>query len=470
VTKRIALMGMHLESNHFAPTSTEADFRSVYYMQGGEITEDLAREHPVSAAELSGFRAEMDRITDDWQPVSILITNCEPGGPVDHDFFLGTKAEMRRRLEDAMPLDGVYFSAHGAMTSTQSTDPDGELFEMVRAIIGPDVPMIATLDLHANISDRMVETADILISYITNPHVDQRDRAAEAAGLMWEMFDGMKPHAAFIRVPMVSPPVTLLTADGPYGDLIDYGQQVKSDAIANVSIVAGFAYGNSPENGMAVIVTARNDAGPARELAAELAGRAWDSRHRFRISLTPVAAAVAEAKACGQDPARAAVILADVADNPGGGGRGNTTWILKALVEAAVEGCYFGIFFDPALAGAAHERGVGARFRAVFNAETESAFSERYEADVEVAGLHDGRCVGTLGIYAGRSLDLGPTAHLKIGGIHVVVVSKRKQCGDPVFFQMFGLEMERLNSQNEGMASSSPPRGRLLAMAGRRVR
>ncbi len=446
MTKKIALMGMHLEANDFAPVTDEAAFRSAGYFEGEEILADLATDNPRTAAELTGFVTEMKDRGVDWQPIPILITGSEPGGPVDHAFFERTKAEMKRRLEAAMPLDGVFFSAHGAMTSTSSTDPDGALLEMVRGVIGPETPMIATLDLHANISERMVDMADILVSYITNPHVDQRERAAEAAGLMVEMFGGMKPKAAFIRVPMVSPPVTLLTAKGPYADLINYGQEVKSEAIANVSLLAGFAYGNTPENGLAVIVTGRDDEDAARSLARDIAQRAWDSRERFKISLTPIADAVARAKACGADASRKAIIMADCADNPGGGGRGNTAYVLRALVEADVRGCYAGIFFDKALAAEAHKLGVSARFKAVLNRQTESEFSERYAFNAEVAGLHDGLCVGTLGIYAGRTVDLGPTAHLKIGGIDLIVVSRRKQCGDPVFFQMFGLKMEDARS------------------------
>ena len=120
-----------------------------------------------------------------------------------------------------------------------SDDPDGELFEMARSVVGSGVPLVATLDLHANISDTMVEQTDVLISYITNPHVDQHERAQEAARVMAEMFEGMKPEAAFIRLPIVAPTVTMLTAQGPYADLINYGQQAKTDAIVNVSVVGG---------------------------------------------------------------------------------------------------------------------------------------------------------------------------------------------------------------------------------------
>ena len=446
MTKRVALMGMHLEANSFAPTSTEQDFRTLCYMAGDDILADMALENPSLPAEITAFTGEMNRLGVDWEPVPILVTASEPGGPVDEDFFQRTKAEIKRRLKEAGPLDGVFCSLHGAMTSTGGDDPDGELLEMVRGIVGPDAPILSTLDLHANISERMVEMADVLVSYITNPHVDQAERAQESANLMCEIWDGMTPEVAFIRLPLVSPSVVLLSAYGPYADLINYGQEMQTDAIANVSVVAGFVYSNTPMNGIAVIVTARGDKEAAQTLCANIAERGWADRERFRKDLTSLADAVAMAKACGEDAAKDALIFADVADNPGGGGRGNTTYVLKALVEAGVEGCLFGVFNDAALVRAAEAVGVGASFDATFNAETESEFSQKYEAPVEVLGLHDGKMVGTLGIWAGRSIDVGPTALLQVGGVKIVVITNRKQCADPVYFQAFGLDVAAARS------------------------
>ena len=446
MTKRVALMGMMLESNSFAPPSDEAAFRTLCYLSGADMTADMALPNPSLPAEISGFAKALNDAGVDWEPVPITVTAAEPGGPVDEAFFQRTKAEMAERLKAAGDLDGVFCALHGAMTSTEGDDPDGELLEMARDIVGPEVPLLATLDLHANISERMVEKADILVSYITNPHVDQAERAAEAAGLMREMWDGMTPEVAFIRLPLVAPTVTLLTAQGPYADLINYGQETLDGKIANVSILAGFVYSNTPMNGLAIIVTGRNDLAAARALATDIATRAWTGRERFKKQLTALDEAVAMAKANGEDTSRPAQIFADVADNPGGGGRGNTTWVLKGLVEAGVQDALFGIFHDPALVRAAEAAGEGAAFDAVFNAETESEFSKRFEAPVTVLGLHDGRCVGTLGIWAGRSLDVGPTALLQVGGVKLVVVSNRKQCADPVFFQMFGLDVAAARS------------------------
>jgi microcystin degradation protein MlrC len=143
------------------------------------------------------------------------------------------------------------------------------------------------------------------------------------------------------------------------------------------------------------------------------------------------------------DPARAPVALADVADNPGGGGRGNTTWILQALCRAGVRGVVLGIFNDAALAREAHERGEGAAFDAVFNRDETDPLSHRFEAHATVRRLKDGDCVGRRGFYAGRQMNLGPSALLDLGGVEVVVVSIRAQCADPVFLEMMGVDISR---------------------------
>ncbi len=167
---------------------------------------------------------------------------------------------------------------------------------------------------------------------------------------------------------------------------------------------------------------------------------AWENRRRFVRAFTSLEDAVALAVETGADPALPARIFADVADNPGGGGRGNTTYLLRGLVEAGAQGVLMGIHFDAPLAAEAHAQGVGARFAAHFNRAEGDRWSEPYTAEAEVVALADGPFVGTRGIYAGRRITLGPCAALRIGGVTVVVVSHRKQCADPVFFTRLGLD------------------------------
>jgi microcystin degradation protein MlrC len=439
-TRRVAILGLMLESNRFAPVTTEEDYLNRVYLAGDEILVDLSSSDPKLPAEIRGFSSTMSLLCD-WTLVPILVGLVEAGGPLDHAFYQATRDEMKRRLEAAMPLDAVYIANHGAMITTEEYDPDGDIFAMVRAIVGSNVPVVATLDLHGNVSERMVEAADVIVAYRTNPHVDMRDRGREAAGLLLEMFAGMHPEMAFIRLPLTPPTVTLLTESGPYADIIEYGQSLITDEIANVSILGGFAFGDTPKNGMAILVTARNDGEAARAMARRIARKAWDDHERYVPHLTSLEAAVARVVEAGHHTDLPALILADVADNPGGGGRGNTMWILEALHKAGATGVMVGVIHDPELAREAHDLGEGAAFSAVFNRTEPDTFSRRFELPARVTCLKDGDCVGRRGFYAGRRMNLGPTALLDMGGIQVVVISIRTQCADPVFLEMMGLDI-----------------------------
>ena len=442
---RIAVLGFSIECNKFAPPATKAHFLARTYLEGEDIIKEARGPTPTMLPETPGFVAAMDR-TGPWRPIGIALAMAEPNGPVEHGFFAELLDTIARRLKAAMPLDGVYICAHGAAITTEDDDPEGTLFETVRQIVGPDVPVVATFDLHANVSDRMVELIDAFIGYRTNPHLDMRERGAEAASCLRELIAGMKTERVRLRLPIVPPTVTLLTAAGPYAEMIRLGQERMTAAIMNVSVMGGFAYGDTAKNGLTIVVTARGDRKAAAVLAREIAQYGWDNRARFYAHLTPLDEAVAKARAVAQDASLPALAFADVADNPGGGGRGNTMYLLRAFAEAGVTGALFGIIYDPPLAAEAHAHGLHYHFDAHFNRAETTKFSERWSAPARVAALSDGNCIGRRGIYAGTRLALGPAAALQIGGITVVVVSHRLQCADPVFFEMMGLDIGKARS------------------------
>ena len=439
--KRVALLGFSLESNGHAPVATEAEFKAYMWLEGEAFGRDIRSPAPESPPEIRGFVKEMDR-HGAWTPVPILMTAGGASGPVDQRFFEDVVARMRTALTAALPVDAVYLPEHGAATATGDDDPDATVFEMVRGLVGPDVPVVATLDLHANCSQRMVDAVDVLIGYVTNPHIDMEERGVEAAEVVREMWAGMRPSSAFIKLPLIPPSITQNTDVGPYADILRYGKSKQAADIVNVTILSGFTNGDTPKNGMSVVVSSRAGKDRATAVARDIATAAWADRQRYVPEMLSLDDAVALAVKTGVDASLPAQLLADVADNPGGGGRGNTTWILKALVEAKADGVILGTFFDPALAAEAHRLGEGARFRARFNREETDALSEPFEADVRVLKLHDGTCVGRRGIFAGRTMHPGPSALLEIGGLRQVVNSIRLQMLDTVYFEMFGLDIE----------------------------
>src|SRR5271169_855407 len=437
---RVALLGFSIECNKFAPVATKAHFLARTYLEGDAIVAEARAQTTCMLPETPGFIEAMDA-SGAWTPVGVALAMTEPNGPVEHAFFTELLDTIERRLRAALPVDAVYICSHGAALTTEEDDPDGVLFEKVREIVGPDVPIAATLDLHANVSERMVGSVDAFIGYRTNPHLDMRECGAEAAAAIREMLAGVKPQRAFIRLPIVPPTVTLLTAGGPYAEMIDLGQRRMTPEIMNVSVMGGFAFADAPECGLSVVVTARHDKRAAETLAREIAELGWANRARFYPRLTSLDDAVAKALAVGRDASLPALAFADVADNPGGGGRGNTVFLLRAFHEAGVRDALLGVFYDPPLAAEAHRYGRHYQFDARFNREESTKFSEPYTAPARVAALIDGDCIGRRGIYGGMRLELGPCAALQVGGVTVVVISHRVQCADPIFFEMMGLDI-----------------------------
>jgi len=441
---RVAIIGVWLESNRLAPVAAEKDFRDYYWLEGAAILEAARDPHPFIVGEAAAFVKTMDA-TGPWAPVPIMITGCHPWGAIDGRLMDRILARYRASLIEAIadggPLDAVYIANHGGMIATDRDDPDGEIMALAREVAGPNARIVTTLDLHGNISERMVDSVDLIVGYRTNPHVDMIERGEEAALSLRLMLAGRAdPKSAFIRLPLTPASIALLTAAGPYGEMIDFGVRRRAELagdILNVSIFGGFVFSDSDKNGVAIVVTARNDVARARMLAREIAAAGWENRARFKKSLMPLVEAVAVAG----DRARKPVIFSDSGDNPGGGGTGRTTELLSALVWSGAEDVLVGSFYDPLLAAEAHRIGIGGRFQALFNRHAGLPCDVPFEIDAEVIGLHDGNVVGRLGYAQGRRLRLGPSAALRIGGITVIVISDRMQTADPVFFEMFGLDI-----------------------------
>ena len=254
-TPRIAIGGFMLESNGHAPPAPKAEFEATYWLDGEPLLADLRSPAPRASACLSGFLAGMDQ-GEAWTPLPLLATGAGASGPVEQPVFDEVVARITAGLRAALPVDGVFLALHGAATATEEPDPDGVLLAAVRKVVGADVPVIATLDLHANVSQRMVDEADVLIAYRTNPHVDMIERGMDAAFAMRAMLGGMRPRAAFVKLPMITPAVSMNTDQGPYADIIAYGQSLIDHTILDVSVVANFSLGDTPKNGLSVIVTA----------------------------------------------------------------------------------------------------------------------------------------------------------------------------------------------------------------------
>jgi len=440
---RIAVLGFAIECNRFAPVTTAEDFEHDADIRGNRIVSEARSGKSITLPDLPGFFTEMDR-TGDWTPVPLRVALAQPGGPVEESFFKAYLAEIEAGLKSVLPVDGIFVACHGAALAEGTDDPDGDLFEQLRRTAGPDVPIVAVFDLHANVSRRMTDNLDVFVGYLENPHIDIYERGVEAAKHMRELLAGTRTAVEMVKIPLVPPQIALLTARGPYADLIKYGQTKVGGDILNVSVMAGFAYSDSPKNGLTAVVTARNgNRKAAADLSLDIAKRAWGMKERFKRAMMSLGDAVQLAVSVGRDRRRKPIILADVADNPGGGGRGNTTYLLRALKGGKAQGVFFGVFNDAALAAKAHELGEGAIFTASFNTQERQEFSLPFDCEAKVIKLSDGKFVGRRGVLRNVSSDMGPSALLDLGGILVVVISIRCQCMDPRQFEIFDLDISQ---------------------------
>lgn len=455
-TPRVAILGMFLESNKFSETIDGNGFRRQLYLAGDAISLDARSINPRIMKEYVGFYSGMDQ-RGIWEPVPILVAGYGAGGAVDHGFFMETLAEIEALLAKAGKLDAVYIGNHGAMITTEEQDADGVFYQNIRRMVGDDVPIVVTLDPHGNVSDRMTDSVDIAISYITDPHIDHADRGAEVAGLLHELWDGMTPHMVTVRLPIVPPNVATFTGSGAFGEMVDMGQSRLRPEICNVSILGGFAFSDTWKNGLTIMVTGRNEVGHAHALAKELANYAWANRERFICEAEPIDTAVARIVATGRDPSLPPSIYSDLGDNCGAGGPSCTTWMLEAVHKAGAEGTLIMNFYDPILAAEAHEKGVGATFTATFHGDDwGDAGQKNHIAEAKVLALHEGTVIGRHGIVIGKTLNPGPMALLDLGGVQVVLVSHRVVGNDPIYAESLGVDLSKVRSIVVKVRSSFP--------------
>ena len=343
-------------------------------------------------------------------------------------------------LRDAGPLDAVAVAGHGAGRTITDLDADTTFLRAVRDVVG-DVPLVAVLDFHANLSPAMVDLCDVVVGYRYNPHTDVVDRLREAGDHIHRLLDTPGTVRARCRLPMVLPQIAQLTSpDEPLGEVEALADSLRVPPIRNVSVFGGFSLGDVPDCGVSVCVTA--DAGHEREateVAAIVAERIWALRPRYRLHCVPVDQAVQRAMQAVAGECEP-VILADTADNPGGGAPGNTTFLLQALSAAGATDVVMGLQHDRGVVRTAWEAGAGAMVRVVFNAGSERPLATPFASDATVLALADGVLVPTRGMYAGANRYPGKCCALDLGGIRIAVSSHAVQCADDDTLRHVGLD------------------------------
>jgi microcystin degradation protein MlrC len=436
--RRVAIAGFGIECNRFAPEATLADFACDTWLWGEEIVAAVRGPSPHLVGELAGAFAVLDA-AGPWQAVPLGYAWAHPNGPVDHGVFASWLGRVIEMLTAAGPVDDVLLIQHGAALTTDDDDPDGLITEEVRRIVGRHVPIVVTLDLHANLTRRMLGAADVTIAYRTNPHVDMRACGEAAARSLLSLRPGQRPAQVLIRLPIVPPTVTMLTAgDGPFAAMRRAADRAIGGDILDVSVLGSFPHSDTADNGLAVLATAWSGHAAAYDAACRVAAIGWEGRAAF----DPVFVTAEQAASLALRLPRRTIALADLGDNPGGGGRGTETALLEALLSAGATDAVFGLLHDPALAEAAHAVGLGGRI-ALGGTQPTRALS-RYGATVR--GLSDGRATGRRGLLAGVPIRLGPSAALDLGGTVLAVSSIRFSPNDPACFEHLDIDLSRMRT------------------------
>ncbi len=435
---RIAVAGWQHETNTFAPV--KADF-AAFEQAGGWPGLSRGREmfDAVEGVHLpiTGAMEIFDRHGHELVP--LLWCAATPSAHVTEDAFERISEMLLMDLERALPVDGVYLDLHGAMVCEHLQDGEGEFLRRLRALVGNDLPVAVSLDLHANLTEAMVRHANVLEIYRTYPHVDMGETGARAAAHLLRLVEtGDRWAAAFRRTEFVVPLNWGCTLVEPAKSLYARLPDLIADPVSAVSLACGFPLADIAEMGPGLVAYA-HDQGAAdsaadalleviNESEAAFAGRIWDPDEAVAESVERAARA------------NGPVILADTQDNPGGGGTGDSTGLLRALVEGRATGAVLGLLCDREAAAAAHTAGVGAELSLELGGKSGAAGQAPFRGRYKVLALGDGRFTATGPMWHGSRMHLGPMALLEVGGVRVAVASKAMQAADQAMFRHLGVE------------------------------
>lgn len=434
---RIAVAGLAHETNTFAAgLTTYEDFQRGRgfpgIMSGDELVENLKGRSTCMGAFLDGAA----EVAFDANPV--LYSFPQPSGLIEQEAYDRVLAMLLEHLEAALPVDGVLLELHGAMVTENLEDAEGDILTHVRELVGPDVPVISTLDLHANISPLMIQQADALIGYDTYPHVDAYERGNDAVRLIMAAITGdVQPVSALAQVPMLIGPPRQCTLISPMGDIIDLAHEAeKCPGILNVTVSGGFPFADITDCGASVVVTTDDDADLAHATAQEIAGAMWERRSDFELELTPVEEAIDHARRAGDGP----VVMADGSDNPGGGAPCDGTVMLQEMVEANVPGSTVAIIADPEAVAGAVEAGVGREVTLQVGGKTDDRHGPTLTLTGYVRLISDGRYVNKGPMYTNLKVDMGRTVVFVVGDVEVVLTEHRIQPYDCQALRSVGIE------------------------------
>ena len=436
MTRRVLAAEFMHETNTFSIQATdEAAFRRCTFHLANEIPGAFRGTH----TSLGAAYEAAERFG--WNLVIPVSAHANPSGRVTDAAFDRVAREIVGACEG---VDGLLLHLHGAMCTQSHDDGEGELLRRLRDAVGPDVPIMVVLDLHANVSAEMARHANALIAYRTYPHVDQYERTWQAAGLLERAMAGeIKPRVALARRPILYALDGGRTTSAPMMELLRRGDDLEAGGRAlAVSVQAGFSSADIHDIGPSIAVTVDGDPAAGQGEAERLMDYAWEQRHHSTIHFTPLAEAIAEAGRveAGAKP----LVISDYADNPGGGAYGDATVLLRAMIAADLQNAALHAICDPAAVREAEAAGVGKTVTLDLGGKVDPAVGGGpLRVTGEVAAITDGWMTLEGPVGGGVRRCYGLSLLLRIGGIEVIVISHNGQAVDLAQFSSLGVDPTR---------------------------
>ncbi|MGF1472976.1 MAG: M81 family metallopeptidase [Rubrobacteraceae bacterium] len=363
-----------------------------------------------------------------------------PSGRILEETYSEAEARLLAGIERSGSVDAVCLALHGAAVTENHDDLEARVLAAVRDLVGPGVPIVATLDLHGNITEEMVEYADVLLGVNYYPHIDFYERGIEAVSVARRIVEeGLEPVMRLARLPLLIPMSTTNLSPARDVNEVCWKQEEDSDII-DCTFFHGFPYADIEKAGVSVIAIADKRADKA-DLALEEVTREIQERRDEFFPEYPSPTEGLEQAATGDR--RKPVVINETSDNPGVGSPGDGTHLLGAMVEANSTNACFGYIFDPEVAEIAHESGVGAYVDIRLGGKTDDLHGEPLDCRAYVKALTDGQFVHTTPMWEGKKMNLGRSARLQVGSIDVLVCSIKSQVLDEQVFVLHGIEVER---------------------------
>lgn len=400
---RVAVAGFMHESNTFNPLPAD---RAAFQAQSLLFGADLIGEFRQAHHEVGGFLEGLERLEHEVLP--LVMAWATPSGPVTDAVFDEVVGAIEEGLQRQRP-DGLLLALHGAMVVQSELDGDGAVLRRLRRVVGPDFPIVVTLDLHGNISSSLADGATAALAYRTNPHVDQRQRGLQAADLLHRTLRGeIRPVTALAQPPLIMNIMRQDTSRDPFRKIQAEARQVEErPGILAASVLAGFPYADVPQMGPSVLVVADGDFDLALEQAERLGEVLWSLRAEMVADLPDAAAAVSQALAEEKTP----VVLVDTGDNIGGGSAGDGTVLLAELLRQQASNAVVCLYAPEEVAVCA-AAGIGGSVRLRVGGKVDRLHGEPVAVEGRVKVLHDGNYIEPQARHGGRRHQAMGTAAL----------------------------------------------------------